>query len=64
MADIGFRRKMMTIYRSSAEVPFASRSFDDRMRPKPGLVALALFYAVVIGIFALRVATYTPYVSH
>jgi len=60
MATTGFRRRMMTIYHSSADAPTASRSFDVRTNVKAGLLALAFFYAVVIGILALRIMILNP----
>ena len=60
MATTGFRRKMTTIFRSSADVPFASRRGDAATGAKPCMLGFALFYVMVIAIFALRVTVWLP----
>ena len=54
MATTGFRQRMTTICRSSAEPSFTSASSGGTAHAKPRLVAVALFYVAVIAVLALR----------
>jgi hypothetical protein len=60
MATTGFRQKMTTIYRSSADRPFACRSLDRASDGKTSLLATVVFCGLVVALLALRVAILAP----